>query len=370
MSTVAVTGASGFIGQNLITHLGEQGFTVLPIAHQSDDEELLAKLMQADLVIHLAGVNRPSDVSEFVTGNHGMTQRLVQALTRLGRATPLAYASSIQAAKDNPYGASKRAAEVLVAAYGEQTGAPARILRLPNVFGKWCRPNYNSVVATFCHNISRGLPISISDPAALLKLVYIDDVVAWFLNFAAAPLQVVPLAVEPVYETSLGALATQLELFRDSRTSLVTGAVGSGYLRALHATYLSYLEPANVDYALTAHTDTRGTFVEMLRTPDSGQFSYFTAHPGITRGGHYHHTKTEKFLVLHGKARFGFRHILTEQTHEIITSGAEPRVVETVPGWAHDITNVGDDLMVVMLWANELFDRDKPDTIAAKVLAS
>lgn len=366
--TIAVTGASGFIGQNLVTRLTELGFEVTPIAHKSDDAELLEKLKRADLVIHLAGVNRPIDTAEFVTGNQGMTQRLVQALTQLGRATPLAYASSIQAANDDPYGASKRAAETLVKDYGAQTGAPTHVLRLPNVFGKWCRPNYNSVVATFCHNIARGLPISIRDPAIMLKLVYIDDVVAWFATLAAAPSQTFSEAVEPVYETSLGDLAAQIERFRDSRKSLLTGAVGTGFLRALHATYVSYLEPSNFQYALTAHTDQRGSFAEMLRTPDCGQFSYFTAHPGITRGGHYHHTKTEKFLVVHGKARFGFRHILTGQTHEIVTSSDEPHVVETVPGWSHDITNIGDEVMVVMLWANELFDRDKPDTVAAKVL--
>ena len=242
------------------------------------------------------------------------------------------------------------------------------VFRLPNVFGKWCRPNYNSVVATFCHNISRGLPITVNDPAAVLQLVYVDDVVRHFIALANGDAGSDTTQIDPTYSITLGELTAQIEGFRDSRTNLATGAVGTGLTRALYATYVSYLAPDNFDYPLTAHTDPRGTFVEMLRTPDSGQFSYFTAHPGITRGGHYHHSKTEKFLVIQGKARFGFRHVLTNETFEIITTGGTPRVVETVPGWSHDVTNIGEDTLIVMLWANELFDRDRPDTIAAKVM--
>lgn len=369
MGIVAVTGASGFIGKNLMVRLGELGVEARAIGHDLNLEDMAVRLEGVDLVVHLAGVNRPQTEDEFTLGNQGMTERLVAALTAVGRRVPLAYASSIQAERDNPYGRSKKAAEDAVAAYGSATGAPVKIFRLPNVFGKWCRPNYNSVVATFCHNISRGLPITISDSNTMLRLVYVDDVVQRFVELAqdtsgtanAAP-------VEPEYEISLGDLAMRLEGFRDSRESLVTGSVGTGLMRALHATYVSYLAPDNFDYPLVVHEDPRGRFVEMLRTPDSGQFSYFTAHPGITRGGHYHHSKTEKFLVVQGTARFGFRHILTSETFEIVTSGADSRVVETVPGWSHDITNIGDDTMVVMLWANELFDRDRPDTIAAKVL--
>jgi UDP-2-acetamido-2,6-beta-L-arabino-hexul-4-ose reductase len=369
MGTVAVTGANGFIGKNLMVRLGEVGLDARAIAHDLSLEDLADQLSGVGLVIHLAGVNRPQSEEEFISGNQGMTEQLVAALTALGGQIPLAYASSIQADRDNAYGRSKKAAENAVAAYGAATGAPVKIFRLPNVFGKWCRPNYNSVVATFCHNISRGLPITISDASAMLRLVYVDDVVQRFVELAQDPSGTADAApVAPEYAISLGELANRIEGFRDSRENLVTGAVGTGLMRALHATYVSYLEPKNFDYPLVAHEDPRGRFVEMLRTPDSGQFSYFTAHPGITRGGHYHHSKTEKFLVVQGMARFGFRHILTNETFEIVTSGAEPRVVETVPGWAHDVTNIGDDTMVVMLWANELFDREKPDTIAAKVL--
>lgn len=365
---IAVTGANGFIGKNLLVRLREMGHEPVAIAHGLDAKTLAAQLSGVGAVLHLGGVNRPQTDDEFLAGNLGATETLIAALTCLPQRPPLLFASSIQADRDNPYGRSKRAAELALAAYSDETGAIAAICRLPNVFGKWCRPNYNSVVATFCHNISRGLPISISNPDAALQLVYVDDVVDAFVEFATQPESEV--TIEPVYTTTLGALAAQLETFRDSRQTLVTGAVGTGYLRALHATYVSYLEPANFAYDLVAHTDPRGSFVEMLRTPDSGQFSFFTAHPGITRGGHYHHTKTEKFLVIQGKARFGFRHILTNETFEIVTSSERPQVVETVPGWSHDVTNIGDDTMVAMLWANELFNRDKPDTIAAKVVGA
>jgi UDP-2-acetamido-2,6-beta-L-arabino-hexul-4-ose reductase len=369
MTAVAVTGASGFIGRNLILRLRELNHSVISVPHAADDAALLSALAGAEVVFHLAGVNRPETPEEFTTGNVGMTERLVAAMHQVPAPPPIVHASSIQAAADNPYGRSKRNAEALVADYARTAAVAGWTFRLPNVFGKWCRPNYNSVVATFCHNVSRGLPLTINDPAALLKLVYIDDVVEHFAAIAAAPQnRSIPAEIAPIYQTTVGDLAEQLEKFRDSRTTLVTGPVGTGFLRALHATYVSYLDPGNFAYPLKAHTDPRGIFVEMLRTPDSGQFSFFTAHPGITRGGHYHHSKTEKFLVVQGRARFGFRNLLTDETLTVETSGETPTVVETVPGWSHDITNIGDEMMLVMLWANELFDPQRPDTIAAKVL--
>lgn len=368
MPTIAVTGANGFIGRNLVTRLREISFGVIPVAHDTNADRLAEILAPADFIVHLAGVNRPSNEQEFVTGNKEMAEHLVAVLERIGGHIPILYSSSIQANLENPYGRSKRDAERAIEAYNYSTAGSAFIFRLPNVFGKWCRPNYNSVVATFCHNISHGLPVTIDDPEKILRLVYIDDVVEQIIDVISNPsrFELYP-SIDPVYEIGLGELAAQLERFRDSRTSLIAGEVGTGLLRALYATYLSYLDPVDFAYPLTPHTDPRGTFVEMLRTSGSGQFSYFTAHPGVTRGGHYHHTKTEKFLVLQGRAHFGFRHILTGETFEITTSGKEPKVVETVPGWSHDITNIGDETMIVMLWASELFDREKPDTVAAKV---
>ena len=366
---ILVTGADGFIGKNLRVALSERNeFTVLPVIRATTPAELAQAAAGADAVIHLAGVNRPQDVAEFATGNADFTARLCDVLRATGRAIPVAFASSIQAERDNPYGVSKRSAEEHLAAYGADAGAPIAIYRLANVFGKWCRPNYNSAVATFCHNIARGLPVQINDPNAEIRLVYVDDVVGELLRFLAAPKQgVVHAEAGPVYTSTVGELARQIGAFGEVRDSLLTERVGEGLVRALYATYVSYLPPEAFSYPVRKYGDERGVFVEMLKTRDSGQFSFFTAHPGITRGGHYHHTKTEKFLVIKGRARFRFRHILTDETYVLDTSGAEPVIVETIPGWAHDITNMGDDEMVVMLWANEIFDRARPDTIASKV---
>lgn len=366
---VLVTGADGFIGQNLRVALGErEGFEVLPITRASSAHDLRVSAAEADAVIHLAGVNRPQDPAEFIAGNADFTATLCNALASAGRAIPVAFASSIQAQRDNPYGASKRQAEAHLAAYGERTGAPVALYRLANVFGKWSRPNYNSAVATFCHNIARGLPVRIDNPDALVQLVYVDDVVAEFLHFLAEPGRGVRQAeAGPVHAITVGDLARQIEAFKNVRSTLVTERVGTGLVRALYATYVSFLPPQAFSYSVPKYADARGVFVEMLKTPDCGQFSFFTAHPGVTRGGHYHHTKTEKFLVIKGRARYRFRHLLTNETFEVVSHGDEPLVVETIPGWAHDITNIGEDDLVVMLWANEIFDRQKPDTVASRV---
>jgi len=370
---VLVTGAHGFIGKNLSVRCGEgDRFAVIPFGRGDDPSNLPALVANADAVIHLAGENRPADESAFEAVNAGLTRALCDAIRAVvagsERRIPLILASSIQAERDNPYGRSKLAAEEAVKSLAGETGNPAVIFRLPGVFGKWCRPNYNSVVATFCHNIARGLPIQINDPDAVLRLVYIDDVVEALL---AAVESAAPGAhygtVTPEYSITLGELAAQIRAFARSRETLVTERTGTGLVRALHATYLSYLPVESFSYKVPQYADPRGVFVEMLKTPDCGQFSFFTAHPGVTRGGHYHHSKTEKFLVIRGEALFRFRHLLTGERVELRTSGAEAQIVETVPGWSHDITNVGTDEMIVMLWANEIFDRARPDTISSKV---
>lgn len=368
---VLVTGANGFIGKNLMVHLRERpGVDVATFVRGESAADLASKVASADCIFHLAGVNRPKNDTEFVEGNADLTRMLCEAVTASGRAIPVVYASSIQAERDNAYGASKRAAEDALRALAQATGAAVSIYRLPNVFGKWCRPNYNSAVATFCHNIAHDLPIQINDPAAAVKLVYVDDVCAAFLaHMGAAAGTEVFQEVTPVYETTVGDIAEQLHAFKRSRSTMLTEPVGTGFVRALYSTYISYFTPEQFAYPLVKHEDPRGVFVEMLKTRDSGQFSFFTAHPGITRGGHYHHTKTEKFLVIKGSARFCFRHIDTDATHEYCTTAAVPEVVETIPGWSHDITNIGDEEMIVMLWANEIFDREHPDTINYKIHA-
>lgn len=366
---IVVTGSDGFIGKNLKVRLAELGHTdVVEITRTTPSSSLTDAVASADFIFHLAGTNRPKDAAEFSTGNAGFTRTLCDALVQAKRVIPIAYASSTQAALDNPYGKSKRDAENELFRYARESGAVVHIFRLTNVFGKWARPNYNSAVATFCHNITRGLPITINDPLAPLNLAYVDDVVAAFTGLLDTQQAESGFAeVSPVYSTSVGAVADMLRGFSNSRNSLITPPVGNGLMRALHATYLSHL-PENVfAYTVPVHADPRGEFVEMLKTEDSGQFSYFTAHPGITRGEHYHHTKTEKFLVIRGTAHFGFRNIDTGKTFECVTRGGEAKIVETIPGWAHNVTNVGDDELIVMLWANEIFDRSKPDTIAMKV---
>jgi UDP-2-acetamido-2,6-beta-L-arabino-hexul-4-ose reductase len=370
---VLVTGASGFIGKNLVVRLNELSNVGVTTFVRGEDVARLPELVaQADAVVHLAGENRPADEAAFAQVNTGLTSALCgviqQEFGSTGRLVPLVLASSTQAERDNPYGRSKLAAEGAVQALAKATGNPCVIFRLPGVFGKWCKPNYNSVVATFCHNIARDLPIQINDPTASLRLVYVDDVVTALLAaLEAPPSGWVPAKVDPEYTTTLGELANQIRALGDCRSTLMTERVGTGFLRALYATYVSYLPNEKFFYPVTQHADPRGVFVEMLKTTDSGQFSYFTAHPGITRGGHYHHTKTEKFLVIKGEALFRFRHLLTNELVELRTSGDTPQVVDTIPGWTHDITNVGNDEMVVMLWANENFDREKPDTVASKV---
>jgi UDP-2-acetamido-2,6-beta-L-arabino-hexul-4-ose reductase len=364
---ILITGADGFIAKTLRIRISElAGHSAVLFTRSNTVDELPELLDGVDAVIHLAGVNRPQTEDEFTTGNAELTQALCDAIGKKTNKPMVVLASSTQAAQDNVYGRSKLAAEQAVRELGNNHGVRTYIYRLPNVFGKWCKPNYNSVVATFCHNIAQGLPIQINDATRTLNLVYVDDVVNTFLDTISKQVSTadaIDQVVQPEYTITLGGLASQIQAFYDSRASGITEPVGTGLVRALYSTYISYLKPQQFSYPLVKHADPRGEFVEMLKTQDSGQFSYFTAFPGITRGGHYHHTKTEKFLVIRGQARFKFRHMVTDERFEQITNGDNPTIVETIPGWTHDITNIGETEMIVMLWANEIFDRQKPDTI-------
>lgn len=370
---VLLTGANGFLGQNVMLRLGELDmFEVTTFVRHDDPARLPSLIAEADAILHLAGENRPSDESAFSRVNIDLTRSICTAIrdvaAKTGRKVTLLLASSIQAAQDNPYGTSKRVAEEEVRALVKDAGNSAIIYRLPNVFGKWCKPNYNSVVATFCHNISRKIPIHVDKRDATLRLVYIDDVVSAFIkSLNTPPLGCSDGIIDPEYTITLGALADQLYAFENCRSTLVSERVGTGLTRALYATYISYLPIERFSYEVMQHGDQRGVFVEFLKTPDSGQFSFFTAYPGITRGGHYHHSKTEKFLVVKGEALFRFRHMLTDEVVQLHTSANKSVVVETIPGWSHDITNVGEGELLVMLWANENFDPEKPDTIASEV---
>ena len=365
---VLVTGSNGFIGKNLIIRLNELGISSEVYTRKNSTKDLQGLIEKSDFVIHLAGENRPEDEGNFEVVNSGLTSLICDEIRLIEKNIPIILASSMQAEFDNLYGKSKLSAEIAVKNLENDTGNSSYIYRLPGVFGKWCKPNYNSVVATFCHNISHNLPIQVSNSSFELTLVYIDDVIEEFVKVIQGERggQKEP-SVQPEHKIKLGDLAEQIKIFRESRDSLITEKVGSGLIRKLYSTYLSYLSPEKFAYSIPSYGDKRGMFAEMLKTKDSGQFSFFTAGPGITRGGHYHHSKTEKFLVIQGEAKFGFRHITTDETHEIITTSKELKVVETVPGWSHDITNIGTEEMIVMLWANEIFDPDNPDTIPHKV---
>lgn len=366
---ILVTGANGFIGKNLTLRLKEiPGVTPMTFV-RGDTLEMLSDLVaKSTAIIHLAGENRPVDNSAFDEINVGLTVALCEAIRKTGRHIPLIFASSSQAVLDNSYGKSKLSAELVLKNFAEQSHNPVAIFRLPNVFGKWSKPNYNSVVATFCHNIARGMPIKITSPKTKLRLVYIDDVVSSFLQVVNNHQEGSDYVdINPVYELTLRDLAARIKKFADQRLDLGVSHVGTGLDRALYATYVSFLPAENFSYELPCYCDSRGVFVEMLKTPDCGQISYFSAKPGVTRGGHYHHTKTEKFLVINGEATFRFRHLNTNEIVELQTSGNKPEIVDTIPGWSHDVKNTGSGELIVVVWANENFDRNRPDTVASKV---
>lgn len=366
---VLVTGANGFIAKNLIIRLGERNdIEVLPFARGDGFEALTKLVATADSVIHLAGESRPSDVANFIQNNVDLTGVLCDAIKRTGRNIPLFFSSSVQAQYNNHYGRSKRAAEEIIAAFVAETGSSAIIYRFVGVFGKFCKPNYNSVVATFCYNIARDLPIHISDPDSILELCYIDDLVDELLQALGAP-QVGCLQrdLSQIYRITVGDLADQIAAFKNCRSSLMLERVGKGLTRALYATYISYLPPEKFVYNLEPNADERGMFVEMLKTPDCGQFSFFTISPGVTRGSHYHHSKTEKFLLVSGAVRVRCRQLVTGETFEAILSSERQQVLETIPGWVHDVTNMGDSDAIIVLWANEIFTPQSPDCIPCEV---
>lgn len=364
---IAVTGAAGFIGRNLTVRLAELGHTVSALTRETPVETAAAVLAAAEVVVHLAGAVRPSDPSEF-DRTQTYAGWVADCIERGGRRPLVICSSSVRAGDDTEYGRSKRAVEQVLFDLDEAGRARAAVYRLPNVFGKWARPNYNSVVATFCHNLARGLPIRVDAAAAPLSLLYVDDLIEqWARMIAEPPARGGLFYADKVYQTTVGQLAAAIGAFADGRGCGQVLQVGVGLERALYATFVSALPTEAFSYPLKANTDARGSFTEMLKTPASGQVSYFTAHPGVTRGGHYHHSKVEKFLIVHGEALFRFRHILSGDLHEVRASGEQPLVVETVPGWTHDVTNVGDGVMVSLIWANEVFDRERPDTVAMRV---
>lgn len=371
---ILITGAKGFVGKNLISELRNQGYADLLEFDIDTDKSILDEYTRhCDFVFHLAGVNRPQNQEEFMSGNFGFTSELLNNLRKYNNKAPVVISSSIQAELDNPYGQSKKAGEDLLFDYGIENKIPVFIYRLPNVFGKWCRPNYNSAVATFCNNIANNLPIQINDPSVLMKLVYIDDVVNSFIDkLKKTPTDLTTKGhfdqVNPVHEITLREIVDLLNAFKESRTTLQVPNLDDSFTKKLYSTYLSYLPTNGFSYPLKMNTDNRGSFTEFLKSPDRGQVSINISKPGITKGNHWHHTKNEKFLVVSGEGVIRFRKIDSDEVIEYFVSGEKLEVVDIPVGYTHNIENLGTTDMVTVMWVNEVFDSSKPDTYFEKVI--
>lgn len=379
---ILITGAKGFVGRNLVSQLYNiqtgkaknyavsSDIKVFEYDIDSDAAELETYCKNADFVFNLAGVNRPKDQTEFMQGNFGFASVLLNTLKKYHNTCPVMISSSTQAALDNPYGESKRAGEELLFRYAAETGAKVLVYRFPNVFGKWCRPNYNSAVATFCNNIANDLSIQVNDPSVVMHLVYIDDVVDELIaalsgnehrlgNYCEVPV---------VHTISLGGIVDLLYSFKSIPEKLTVPDLRDAFTKKLYSTYLSYLPKEKISYPLKMNIDERGSFTEIIRTPDRGQFSVNISKPGITKGQHWHHTKNEKFVVVSGHGLIQLRKIGTEEVINFEVSGDKIEVVEMIPGYTHNIINLSEtEDLVTFMWANEAFDPDKPDTYFEKV---
>lgn len=378
---ILVTGANGFIGKNLIAALKNiregkdktrnisNNVLIWEYTRDTPPNLLDEYCAKADFVFNLAGINRPKDTAEFENGNKNFISELLNKLEQNNNSCPVVLASSIQATLDNPYGRSKKAGEDILLGHSIKTGAPALIYRFPNVFGKWCRPNYNSAVATFCYNIARNLPITINDPAVTLNLVYIDDVVDELLRaLEGNPTKLDAMCTVPVtHSIQLGSLVELLQSFKNSREALSVPNMTDALIKKLYATYLSYLPEDSFGYPLKMNVDSRGSFTEIIRTVERGQFSVNISHPGITKGNHWHNTKNEKFLVVSGSGIIRFRKIGSDNILEYPVSGKSLEVVDIPPGYTHNIENLGSTDMVTFMWCNECFDPNRPDTYFEEV---
>lgn len=370
MTTILITGASGFIGKNLVAELKNQGYNELLLYNKSNSlEDLKGYTKQCDFVFHLAGVNRPKKEEEFIEGNYDLTSKLLAFLENNHKKVPVLMTSSIQADKDNAYGKSKKAGEDLVFKYSNETGAKAYIYRLPNVFGKWSKPNYNTVVATYCFNITRGIDIQVNNPNSNLSLTYIDDVLVEFINaLKGTPTQKEKYCEIPVvHSIKLGILADTIKSFKESRRNLAIPNMTDELTKKLYSTYLSFLPETDFAYDLKMNIDNRGSFTEFLRTPDRGQVSVNISKPGITKGNHWHHTKNEKFLVVSGEGLIRFRNIASAEIIEYQVNGDKLQVVDIPVGYTHSIVNTGEANLVTIMWVNESFDPNNPDTIFLEV---
>ena len=367
---VLITGANGFVGKNLQSFLSlNKEIEVLLYDKESTQEELDKYTKECDFVYHLAGVNRPQDPKEFMEGNFGFTSTLLDKLKKNNNKASIMISSSIQAELDNDYGKSKKAGEDLLFKYGKENDVKVYVYRFPNLFGKWCRPNYNSVIATFCNNVATNQEIVVNDENKELTLAYIDDVceeIVKCLNgkstkegdFCKVPI---------TYTKKLGYIAELIKSFKENDRGIMVPSTGDDFIKKLYATYISYVPLNEMVVDLTEHRDNRGVFCELVRTEGSGQVSVSTTNPNIVRGGHYHHTKMERFIVIKGKAKIEFEHVLTHEKIEFEVSGDKLQYVTIPVGYQHCINNIGEGELILILWANELFDENKPDTYVMEV---
>jgi len=366
---VLVTGAAGFVGQNLCIRLSrEKDCTVLPFDIANEASELFDFLHKADRIVHLAGINRPLEPSEFMAGNFGLTSTIADALEKMQRPIPVIFSSSIQAELENDYGKSKRAAEERLKLYSERTGAPVRIFRFANIFGKWCRPNYNSAVATFCFNIAHGLPLTIHHPEAPLRLIYIDDVVEAIVRELKAEVNGFAYAsAEPVYETTVGHVAQMIQDIHEKRQNGFIGDYSDSFYKKLATTYLSYVDIPSLATAPEMKSDERGWLFELIKSEKAGQIFISTTKPGKVRGNHYHDTKVEKFCLVKGKARISLRKVNSAEQYAFDVDDSSIQIVDIPPGYTHAIQNTGTEDCIVLFWANEVMDPTRPDTYRLEV---
>lgn len=391
MKKILVTGSNGFVGKNTVVALNEaKKYEVLTIDRQNSEEELRQATLKADFIVHLAGVNRPKEASEFYEGNGGLTEKIVSFLKNENKNTPILITSSTHVEIDNDYGKSKKQSEDALIKYSDECNAKVYIFRLPNLFGKWCKPNYNSAVTTFCYNITHDLDIWVNDPSIELSLVYIDDVVesivecieGWnVINLneineevaltttgsSCVQIDKYYYEVTTVYKRTLGNIVDSLKMFRNMRKSLLIPDLSDGFNKALYSTYLTYLEEDDFSYFLDKKEDNRGWLAELVKSEQFGQMFVSKTHPGITRGNHWHHTKTEKFIVIQGQANIRFRKIDGEKVIEYIVDGEKPQVLDIPPGYTHSIENIGQDEVITLFWSNEMFNPEKPDTYFLEV---
>ncbi|MDR1925580.1 MAG: NAD-dependent epimerase/dehydratase family protein [Planctomycetaceae bacterium] len=369
--TILITGSSGFLGKNLCEHLSQRkGIVLKTFDLENSMDELRRFVGVADIIFHLAGVNRPLQLDDFETGNVGFTQTLLNEISQSGRRPRVIFSSSIQAELDNPYGKSKRSAELLLEDAARKDDIRLSIFRLPNLFGKWSRPNYNAVTSTFCHNIANDLPVQINDPSVILNLAYVDDAVGAFLKeMEKKPYRdryrhqyIVDQSAIPCKKITVGELAQRIYFFRNMQETLLISDFSDRFNKQLYATYLSYVPKERWEYGTEIKTDDRGNLAELVKSTSFGQMFVSKTKPGITRGNHYHHTKTEKFMVISGEAVIRFRHIHHNEIIEFSVHGDHYRIVDIPPGYTHSITNTGTTELITLFWASEIFDSSQADT--------